>query len=211
MNRITAWAAIAAYLAALLALWAVYPHAPAWAVIAGLSLATMALWVVEVSWPRHRARVALWARAGLPEGASVEEFLAAVDRLYGTAGANSGAASPQLTASWNGEPYPGHDHDPSSPPCPACLAALAQLAQLAGAQVEAGIFRDLGESSGAVLCGASLGAHQCGVSGSHATHRCGDCGTLWGRASDIRHSPNWTPRAFSILPMRGPTPGGRDD
>ena len=136
------WAALCAALVAILAVWGLWPAEPPWLIITSLCLAFLALLVVESRYRREHPPPVV-------EAASVEEFLAAVDRRFGTGGGVSGAAVPH-TALWNGEvlppflppvmataPYPGHDHEGPGP-CPACLAVLGPLARLAGLQGEAG-------------------------------------------------------------------------
>jgi hypothetical protein len=192
VNRPTAWIAPAALglgLGIVLALWWVYPveDPPAWVIATSVGAVALALFVAIVGERQDRRAQ---AATGPPRAASVEEFLAAVDALYGTAGAASGAASPQVSASWNGEPYTrhglAHDHPLGNgttghADCPGCLATLAVLITLAEAQAAAVVTP---EASGVVLCGDLLGAHRCDRKGAHDTHHC-ECGTVWGRASAL--------------------------
>lgn len=144
------WAALCAALIAILAVWGLWPAEPSWLIIVSLSGAGLALLVTESRHRRAPIPRGPVEDLGPPSGDTVTEFLAAVDRQFGTGGL-SGAADPHRVL-WNGEelppmlppvmataPYPGHDHDRSKPgPCPACLHTIGLLARLGGAQVEAG-------------------------------------------------------------------------
>jgi hypothetical protein len=126
----------------------------------------------------------------------VPEFLAAVDRLYGTGGADSGAAVGFL----------GHDHRPDAPPCAACLAIIAPLLDIAGLQADAAERLAapgelaVPEASGVILCGELLGTHRCERREAHDTHRC-ECGTVWGRTSALGIEYPFTGK--QLPPFRG--------
>lgn len=136
------WAALCAALVAILAVWGLWPSEPPWLIITSLCVAFLALLVVESRHRREPIPRGPVEDLGPPSGDTVEAFLAAVDKRYGTGGL-SGAATPHRVL-WNGEalppmlppvmataPYPDHDHEGPGA-CPACLHTLGLLARLGG-------------------------------------------------------------------------------
>lgn len=148
------WAALCVAVLAILAVWGLWPAEPPWLIVTGLGGALGGLLVVETRHRRAPVRRGPVEDLGPVEGATVEEFLAAVDARYGTGGL-SGAATPHKVL-WNGEtlppflppvmataPYPAHDHEvrPGATGrlgCPACTYTLDLLARLGAAQAEGG-------------------------------------------------------------------------